>query len=120
MSFKANSVVPIMALTVSVWIASSLPAFAQDAALVKRGQEVYAAQKCNVCHSIAGAGNKTNPLDGVGTKLQAPEIREWIVNPIEMAKKTKSTRKPPMQARYASLPAADIDALVAYMQSLTK
>ncbi len=32
--------------------------------------------------------------------------------------KTKSTKKPPMPGKYASLPAADLDALVAYMQSL--
>jgi hypothetical protein len=35
-----------------------------------------------------------------------------------MTAKTKSTKKPPMPARYAKLPQADLDALVAYMQSL--
>ena len=35
-----------------------------------------------------------------------------------MAKKAGSTKKPPMPAKYGKLPAADIDALVAYMQSL--
>ena len=38
--------------------------------------------------------------------------------PIEAAAKAKSTKKPPMPAKYGKLPAADIDALVAYMQSL--
>ena len=94
------------------------PAVAQDAALVKKGQEVYAAQKCQTCHSIAGKGSKTNPLDGVGAKLSADEIRQWIVNPTEMAKKANSDKKPPMPAKYSKLPAADLDALVAYMQSL--
>ena len=42
---------------------------AQDAAQVKKGEEVYAAQKCSVCHAIAGKGSKANPLDGVGKKL---------------------------------------------------
>ena len=96
-------------------VAMSSAAAAQD---VKRGQEVYGAQKCQVCHSIAGTGSKANPLDGVGTKLSAAEIREWIVNPTEMTAKMKSTKKPPMPARYAKLPPADIDALVAYMASL--
>ena len=91
---------------------------AQDAALVKKGQDVYAAQKCTVCHGIAGKGSKTNPLDGVGAKLSAADIREWIVHPIEMAKKTNSSKKPPMPAKYGGLAAAEIDALVAYMQSL--
>ena len=38
--------------------------------------------------------------------------------PTEMTAKTKSTKKPPMPDRYGKLPAADLDALVAYMQSL--
>ena len=61
----------------------------QDEALVKKGQEVYAAQKCSTCHSIAGKGGKQSPLDGVGKKLSADEIRSWITNPTEMTKKTK-------------------------------
>jgi hypothetical protein len=59
------------------------------------------------------------PLDGVGSKLTADEIREWIVNPAEMTKKTKAERKPPMRA-YPKLAKADLDALVAYMVSLKK
>jgi mono/diheme cytochrome c family protein len=35
-----------------------------------------------------------------------------------MAAKTKSTKKPPMPAKYGKLPKEEIDALVAYMQSL--
>ena len=93
-------------------------AAAQDTAAVKRGQEVYAAQKCQTCHSISGKGAKANPLDGVGGKLSADETRQWIVNPTEMAKKSNSDKKPPMPNKYSKLPAADIDALVAYMQSL--
>ena len=85
---------------------------------MKKGQEVYAAQKCSVCHAIAGKGGKANPLDGVGAKLSADDIRLWIVNPTEATAKAKSTKKPPMPAKYGKLPAADIDALVAYMQSL--
>ena len=84
----------------------------------KKGEAVYTAQKCSMCHSIAGKGNKANPLDGVGKKLTAAEIKEWIVDPVAMAKKTKSTKKPAMTNKYAKLPAADIDGLVAYMQTL--
>jgi mono/diheme cytochrome c family protein len=91
----------------------------QDAAKAKQGEAVYAAQKCSMCHSIAGKGNAKGPLDEVGTKLTAAEIREWIVNPKEMTAKTKAERKPPMKA-YPNLPAADVDALVAYMQTLKK
>jgi mono/diheme cytochrome c family protein len=95
-----------------------LPSLATAGQDAKRGQEVYQAQKCQGCHNIGGKGYKTNTLDGVGTKLSAADIRAWIVTPKAMATKTKATGKPPMPDRYAKLPAADIDALVAYMQSL--
>jgi mono/diheme cytochrome c family protein len=85
----------------------------------KRGEAVYTEQKCSLCHSIAGKGNAKGSLDGVGSKLSAAEIKEWIVNPKEMTAKTKAERKPPMKA-YPNLPAADVDALVAYLETLKK
>jgi len=97
-------------------VATSRPAAAQGDP--KKGEQVYAAQKCSICHSIAGKGGKANPLDGVGAKISAEETRQWIVNPKAMATKAKSQKKPPMPDRYSKLPAADIDAMVAYMQSL--
>ena len=106
------------ALTGMLVLVMPAAAAAQDAAKVKLGQDVYAAQKCSVCHSVAGKGNKLNPLDGVGTKLSAADLRTWIVDPDTMTAKTKSTKKPPMPKKWAGLPAADLDALVAYMQSL--
>ena len=105
-------------MTLAPVLAVPLPAAGQDAAQVKKGQDVYVAQKCSVCHAIAGKGNKTNPLDGVGKKLTADEIRQWITNPTEMTAKTKSTKKPPMPAKYGGLAASELDALVAYLASL--
>ena len=105
----------VIAAAAFVGMVTSRPAAAQDA---KAGQAVYTAQKCSVCHQVAGKGNKANPLDGVGAKLKADEIHEWIVDPAGAAKKANSTKKPPMPAKYKSLPKADIDNLVAYMQSL--
>jgi mono/diheme cytochrome c family protein len=107
-------------LAVSIELIAATAAFAQnDAALVQRGEMVYAAQKCAICHSVAGKGNQKGSLDGVGTKLSADEIRMWIVNAPEMAAKTKAARKPVMKA-YASLPKEELAALVAYLQSLKK
>ena len=100
-----------------VTFAGAATAAAQDTA---RGEKVYAAQKCNMCHSIAGKGQAKGPLDGVGSKLTEAEIREWIVDPVAMTKKTNATRKPPMTAKYKNLPKEDLDALVAYMVSLKK
>ena len=94
-------------------------AAAQDAKVTK-GAEVYTAQKCSICHSIAGKGNAKGALDDVGSKLTAAEIHDWIVKPTEMSTKAKAERKPPMPAKYTSLPKDDLDALVAYLSSLKK
>jgi mono/diheme cytochrome c family protein len=113
--FTTRNVLTMTVLAVSLGMARPLTAGQGDA---KKGQEVYAAQKCQICHAIGGKGNKLNPLDGVGKKLSADEIRAWIVDPAGMTAKTKSAKKPPMPAKYGGLPAPDLDALVAYMQSL--
>jgi mono/diheme cytochrome c family protein len=117
-TLKTRRILQLAVFTVGVTLTGSISASAQDAALVKKGEQVYNAQKCQTCHSIAGKGKKTNPLDGVGAKLSADEIKQWILDPKGMAAKAKSTKKPPMAAKYNGLPAADVDALVAYMQSL--
>jgi mono/diheme cytochrome c family protein len=111
-------ILTIAAIALCAVIAAPLAAAGQDDAQIKRGQEVYTAQKCQLCHSVAGKGSKTNPLDGVGAKLSADDIRKWITHPDEMTAQTKSTKKPPMPKKYDKLPAADLDALVAYVQSL--
>jgi mono/diheme cytochrome c family protein len=103
----------------TIFVAFAAPALAGQDDAVAKGMKVYEQQKCSLCHSIEGKGNKKGPLDGVGSKLSAEEIREWMVNPAEMTKKTKSERKPPMKA-YSSLPKEELDAIVAYMQSLKK
>ena len=68
-----------------------------------KGEDVYAAQKCSMCHSLDGKGQAKGPLDGIGTKLTAAEIREWIVNSTEMTKKHNATRKP-VDARVSESP----------------
>ena len=93
-----------------------LPAMAaaQDPAA---GQKIFETQKCSLCHSVAGKGNAKGPLEGVAKKYSAADLKLWIIEPAEMAKKHNATRKPPMKS-FASLPPADVDALVAYLQTL--
>jgi len=100
-------------------IAGGGPVSAQGLSPVERGQQVFTTQKCAICHSVAGQGNKKGPLDSVGAKLSADEIRQWIVNAPEMAAKTKAERKPAMKS-FAALPKDDVESLVAYLQSLKK
>jgi mono/diheme cytochrome c family protein len=97
-------------------VASS--AAAQDAK-VAQGEKLCAQHKCSMCHAVAGKGNPKGPLDGAGAKYTAEELRQWLINPGEMSVKTKSTRKPPMSS-YAKLSKEDVEALVAYMQTLKK
>lgn len=109
--------IAVVALVIT-WVGAGQAIVAgQGAATAGAGEKVFAAQKCIICHSLSGKGNKAGPLDDVGNKLSAADIRAWIVNPAEMGKKNNATRKPPMKS-FASLPAADIDALVAYLQTL--
>ena len=94
------------------------PALANaQAASAERGAKLYAESKCSMCHAVAGKGNAKGALDDVGTKLSADEIRQWLVDPVAMAAKAHAERKPPMKP-YASLPKGDLDALVAYLQTL--
>jgi mono/diheme cytochrome c family protein len=89
---------------------------AQTAA-VDHGMKVYAASKCSMCHSVAGKGNAKGILDNVGAKLSSEEIRMWLADPEAMRAKAKAERKPLMKS-YASMPKADLDGLVAYLQTL--
>jgi mono/diheme cytochrome c family protein len=95
------------------------PASGQDPKAVDRGKAVFAEQKCTLCHAVAGKGNPKGALDDIGSRLTADQIRQWLLTPKEMAEKEKKERKPPMQP-YAKLPKADLDALVAYLQTLKK
>jgi mono/diheme cytochrome c family protein len=92
-------------------------AFAQGNA--EHGKQLYTDNKCAVCHSIAGTGNKKGPLDDVGSKMSAADMHQWITSAPEMAAKAKSDRKPPMKA-YSTLTKEDVDDLVAYLSTLKK
>lgn len=105
-----------IAATVTICLGLAAAASAQDAKA--KGEQVYVAQKCSLCHSIAGKGNAKGALDDVGSKLSADDIRAWIVDAKGMTAKTKASRKPEMKAY--SLPKDDVDALVAYLSSLKK
>jgi mono/diheme cytochrome c family protein len=114
MAVARNSVV-----TLALILTASAARLAAQGPSPASGAQVFAAQKCSICHSIAGAGNKKLPLDDVGSQLAADQIRQWILTPQEMAKKANSTIKPPMKA-FTNLPQQDLDALVSYLATLKK
>ena len=100
-----------VAVAMSIGVGS---AFAQAAPAADQGATVYAAQKCSMCHSLDGKGQAKGPLDGIGKKMSADDIRKWIVTPADMTAKASATRKPVMRA-YPNLPKEDLDALVAFL-----
>ena len=80
-------------------------------ASVDHGKEVYAVQKCALCHSMGGIGGKKMALDGVGSRLKPEEIKKWIRTPKEM--KPDTTMKP-----YPNLPERDLNDLTAFLTTL--
>ena len=88
-----------------------------DRAQIERGRALFAGQGCQRCHSVAGEGSPRSPLDGVGDRLGPLELRHWIVaDPAvadEMGARTRAAKQP-----YAQLDAAELDALVAWLQTL--
>ncbi len=84
-----------------------------DAAKVEKGQKVYADKHCSMCHSIAGKGNPKTPLDDVGGKMSVDDLKKYITNP-------KSVKADTKMKAYSDIAAADLDALIAYLQTLIK
>jgi len=84
----------------------------------EKGMQVFVAQKCTTCHSIAGKGSKKGPLDDVGSKLTADQIKQWIIDPVGTAAKTTPPpkRKPAMKKK--ELPADEVEALVVLLSAL--
>jgi mono/diheme cytochrome c family protein len=93
-----------------VLVGALTAAFSLDDAL-EHGKEVYATQKCALCHSIAGIGGKKTALDGVGSKLKPDVIKKWIRTPKEM--KPDTTMKP-----YPNLIEKDLNDITSYLMTL--
>lgn len=85
-------------------------AFCIDTGL-DHGKEVYAVQKCALCHSISNIGGKKLALDDIGSKLKAEDIKKWIRTPKAM--KSDTTMK-----SYPNLPEKDLNDLAAYLMTL--
>lgn len=77
----------------------------------EHGKEVYAVQKCALCHSIGGIGGSKSSLDGVGSRLSSEDLKKWIRTPRQM--KPSTIMKP-----YPNLPEKDLNDLTAFLLSL--
>ena len=109
----------VLAATAALAAASTARA---DDAQIKRGQEVYNAQKCQMCHSIAGtdASGKLAPdLTHFASRRSiaagtAPnrrgELTRWIVDPQHL--------KPGNYMPPTALTASEVHSIVTYLESL--
>ena len=104
----------VTSFVIALGVGLATSAMAEDAKVI--GEKVYAEQKCAVCHSIAGKGNVKGPLDEIGSKHSADDIRAWLTDAKAMTAKTKAPRKPEMKAY--TLTKDQADALVAYLATL--
>lgn len=84
---------------------------------IEAGKQVYQQQNCSRCHSIAGEGNPRNPLDNIGEKRSAEELRDYITG-ADRLQKIISERSLKLKQQYRLLPVDELDALIVYMQSL--
>lgn len=99
-----------MALAAVLILGGTMAVISQDGN-VNHGKEVYAMQKCALCHSISGIGGKKMALDGVGSRTKPEALRRWIRTPKEM--KADTTMK-----AYPNLPENDLADLVAFLATL--
>jgi mono/diheme cytochrome c family protein len=100
--------------------AGVVSAQAPDPAQVALGKKTFEDTKCTKCHGTNGVAKdpKLSLVEGAITKLSAADIRKWIMSPAEMT--AKLPRKPKEAMKKFELTDAQVDALVAYVQSLKK
>ena len=72
---------------------------------------IFRAQGCASCHSLAGTGNPRSPLDGAGQRLSREEFRDWITGS-GSASNELSAFIIKRKERYRTLPESDMNALV--------
>jgi len=76
-----------------------------------KGKEIFAAQKCSLCHTVGASGGKLGPdLSAVGTRRNAEWLKVYLPKPQTFDPKNKM---PPVQAK-----GQDLSDLIAYLTSL--
>jgi len=106
---------PLTALAFAALVLAAVPSASAQSAKAQQGAALFTAQKCTMCHSVAGKGNPKGPLDDIAAKNKAEHVRQWLNDPEGMRAKTNATRTPAMKAM--KLSPDQIDALVAFLTS---
>lgn len=85
-----------------------------DAARIAAGRAAFERMNCAMCHSIAGHGNPSHPLDSVGGRLDRARLRAWTLGEGEAAAPLGGIAS--LKRRHAADP--DLEALLDYLQQL--
>ena len=107
-----------LAVAVAVLLGAGAWLQAQDPRKIQAGRKIYESQGCAKCHMVGGRGNRISPLDGVGERLSAEDIRRWLTNTAQMEDALPKVPAIRMSTRKYDFNDADLTALVAYLQSL--
>lgn len=105
----------VTALMAAAVVLTVVPSADAQSAKAQQGAAVFTAQKCTMCHSVAGKGNPKGALDNITAKNKAEHIRQWLTDPEGMRARTSATRTPAMKPM--KLSPDQIEALVAYLIS---
>jgi len=85
-----------------------------NSARIEEGRKIYQEQNCSACHSIAGKGNPRTPLDSVGTRRTAEELRNWVTGSDKL-QGLLPDRIRRLKQKYKELSDDELDALVSYL-----
>jgi nitric oxide reductase subunit C len=101
----------VMFVSAVITIAGAGVVASAQAGNAANGQKLYTAQKCNICHQIAGKGGKMGPeLTKVGTKRDAAWLKSYLPNPKSIDPKNKMP--------VVKLQGQEMEDLIAYLLSL--
>ncbi|PHS40390.1 MAG: hypothetical protein COB07_04650 [Sulfurovum sp.] len=97
--------------------ALTIKTIALDSKKIHKGKKLFSSQGCARCHSVEGKGNKRNPLDSVGDRLNEDSLKKWIIGDDSLQDKM-SERAFEQKQKYKQLLPDELEALVEYMRSL--
>ena len=83
---------------------------------IEHGLQIYNQQGCSLCHAIEGHGNPRSPLDGVGSKRSAEELRHWVIGSDEIQGQLSERSFKFKQAH--RITDHELESLIYYLQSL--
>ncbi len=82
-----------------------------------RGRQLFFTEGCSGCHSVAGEGNPRGPLDGVASRRNREQLRDFAFG-TGSASETLPRRVVIAKSVYAELAEEDREALISFLESL--